>query len=94
MDANSIKIFEKWVKKCRKMGLLSAKLGDFEFTAPQLVKKERKGGLAPEVGSGVEGLVHDESAKMPDDTRMLYYSTPEFDMINAGQKETRARNEA
>lgn len=93
MDANSIKIFEKWVKKCRKMGLLSAKLGDFEFTAPELPKRPKKG-MAPQVGSGVEGLVHDETANQPSDSEMLYYSTQSYDIMRETRKESRARNEA
>lgn len=89
------KEFQKLVKWCKKQGLSYAKMDGFEFSMIQRVETpKKKGNGAPKVkGSGVEGLVHDPSAQMPSDSEMVFYSTDEFDRIQAGRKETKARNE-
>ena len=83
MDQNSIKIFEKWVKKCKKLGLLYARMGEFEYQVTEIPKKIRKNAQKDDK---IEGLVHDESAKMPNDSEMLLYSTPYFDVTRESRK--------
>lgn len=85
MDANQLKNFRKWVKFCQKQGLIAAKCGEFEFSASQKAKiPEKKGKLAQ---NEIEGLVHDPSAAMPNDSEMLYYSTQTFDSIRESRKD-------
>ena len=92
MDLNQLKIYQKWVKMCKKQGLSYAKCGEFEFTCqekPQKVSKKP----SKNADEGVEGLVHDESAKMPNDSEMLFYATEYFDQMQANKKPQKARNE-
>ena len=90
MDTNQLKNFRKWVKWCKKLGLLSAKMGEWEYSAevkaPKLPKSKKN-------DDKIEGLVHDPSAAMPNDSEMLVYSSPYFDVIQSGRKETKARNQ-
>lgn len=74
---------------CKKLGLLSAKMGDWEYTAevkaPKLSRSKKNDGT-------IEGLVHDPSAAMPSDSEMLYYSTDTFDSIRNSRKDPIPRN--
>ncbi len=69
---------------CKKLGLLSAKMGDWEYSAepkaPKLPKSKKNDGT-------IEGLVHDPNAAMPSDSEMLYYSTDTFDSIRNTRKD-------
>lgn len=91
MDQNSIKIFEKWVKKCKKLGLSYAKMGDFEFSEVQKVEKAAKKGKLAQKEGKIEGLTHDPSAAMPQDSEMLFYSTPTFDSMRESRKDNTPR---
>lgn len=91
MDANSIKIFQKWVKTCKKLNLSYAKMGDFEYTILQKEVKAPKLGKKSKNDEKVEGLIHDPSAAMPSDGDMLYYSTDNFDLIRESRKDPTPR---
>ena len=80
---NQLKLFRKWVKLCKKLNLLSAKMGDWEYSALELPKKTRNS----KKSDTIEGLVHDPSAAMPSDSEMLYYSTETFDSIRNSRKD-------
>lgn len=75
---------------CKKLGLLSARMGDWEYTAeiklPKLPKSKRKD------DGTIEGLVHDPAAAMPSDSEMLYYSTQYFDQLRNSRKDPTPRN--
>ena len=87
MDQNSIKIFEKWVKKCKKLGLSYAKCGEFEFSSAEIVKTPKKTAKSDKI----EGLTHDPASAMPPDSEMLYYSTDTFDSIRNSRKDPTPR---
>jgi len=74
---------------CKKLGLLHAKMGDWEYTAAQkpvsLSKSSKK-------SDTIEGLVHDPNAAMPPDSEMLFYSTETFDSIRNSRKDPTPRN--
>lgn len=74
---------------CKKLGLLSAKMGDWEYSA------EPKGAKVPKSKKNdgtIEGLVHDPSAAMPSDSEMLYYSTEYYDQLRNSRKDPTPRN--
>ena len=87
MDQNSIKIFEKWVKKCKKLGLLYARMGDFEYSTEIKSPKASRSLTKDKKSDTIEGLVNDSSAAMPPDSEMLYYSTDTFDSIRNSRKD-------
>jgi len=93
IDEKSLKTYRKWVKMCQKMGLLSAKMGEWEYSAQPKMPKSAKSLTKDKKDDMIEGLVHDPAAAMPSDSDLLYYSTDSFDQILSGRKETKARNE-
>ena len=87
MDQNQVKNFRKWVKSCQKLGLIEAKCGEWEYKAQVKAPKASRSLTKDKKDDMIEGLVHDESAKMPNDSEMLYYSTPVFDAIRESRKD-------
>ena len=84
-DEKSLKAYRKWVKMCRKMGLLTARMGDWEYSAEVKVTKLPK---SKKNDDTIEGLVHDPAAAMPSDSEMLYYSTDTFDSMRESRKDS------
>ena len=76
---------------CKKLGLSYGKMGDYEFSTSEVVKKTSKRGIASK-NEKIEGLIHDPSAAMPPDSEMLYYSTDSFDAIRNSRKDPTPRN--
>jgi hypothetical protein len=91
VDANSIKNYRKWIKMCKKLQLTEARMGDWYFSTAQAPEKPRKLGKSIGKSDNIEGLVHDESAKMPSDSEMLMYSTESFDFMRESRKDNRPR---
>jgi len=91
VDTNQLKNYQKWVKKLRKQGLLHAKCGEWEFRAVELPKKTQKKGAVPESSDKIDGLITDESAKMPNDSEMLFFSTESFDFMRESRKDNTPR---
>lgn len=87
IDEKSLRAYRKWVKMCRKMGLLTARMGDWEYSAEIKVPKASRSLTKDKKDSMIEGLVHDPSAAMPNDSEMLYYSTDSFDSIRNSRKD-------
>lgn len=69
---------------CKKLGLLSAKMGDWEYSAEPKAAKLHK---SKKNDGTIEGLVHDPTAAMPSDSEMLYYSTDTFDSMRGSRKD-------
>lgn len=94
MTEKSLKTFQKYVKWCKKQGLSYAKCGSFEFSTAQVLEKPRKSVTSKSIGKSdsIEGLTTDESAKMPSDGDMLFYSTESFDHLTNSRKDPTPRN--
>ena len=93
MDQNQVKNFRKWVKMCKKLNLLHAKMGEWEYSAEVKAPKASRSLTKAKNDGKIEGLVHDPAAAMPSDGDLLYYSTESFDQMLSGRKEIKARNE-
>lgn len=90
MDANQLKTFKKWVKFCKNEGFSEAKCGDFSFSKTEVVKKTK---VSKKSSDKIEGLVHDPSAAMPNDSELLFYSTQSYDVMQENKKPQKAINE-
>jgi len=86
-DEKSLKAYRKWVKMCRKMGLLTARMGDWEYSAEVKTPKASRSLIKSKDDGKIEGLVHDPSAAQPPDSEMLFYSTTHFDTIRESRKD-------
>lgn len=69
---------------CKKLGLLSAKMGDWEYTAQE---KPAKTSAKSKKSDTIEGLTHDPAAVMPNDSEMLFYSTEYYDQLRNSRKD-------
>ena len=76
---------------CKKLQLTEARMGDWYFSTLQPIEKPKKAGKSIEKTDSIEGLVHDESAKMPSDSEMLMYSTESFDFMRESRKDNTPR---
>ena len=76
---------------CKKLQLTEARMGDWYFSTIQALEKPKKLGKSIGKSDNVEGLVHDESAKMPSDSEMLFYSTNSFDLLRESRKDDTPR---
>lgn len=87
----SIKEIQKLVKWCKKQGINHLKTADFEFSMVYTPGKIAKLNKSIEKSDTIEGLVHDESAKMPSDSEMLMYSTESYDFMRESRKDNTPR---
>jgi hypothetical protein len=86
-DEKTLKEYIKWIKMCKKLNLISARMGDWEYSAAPVVPKLSKS----KKNDTIEGLVHDPSIAQPPDSEMLFYSTPSFDLMRESRKDNTPR---
>jgi len=88
----TFKEIQKAIKWAKKQGLSYLKTADFEFSSVSKAVNSTKSGAKSKKDEKIEGLTHDESAKMPNDSEMLLYSTEYFDHLRNSRKDPTPRS--